>query len=92
MLSFLILSKKMALHILQKEMSVAKKRSTTSPTDGHNESCLDMARRLGEEAGAPFEDLPEEEKLRLLRAQLVKEMPFLAALYDDATDEENPDR
>lgn len=68
------------------------RKSTTSATDGHNESCLDMARRLGEEAGTPFEDLPEEEKLRLLREQLVKEMPFLAALFDDAAGEERRDR
>ncbi len=67
-------------------MFLAKNKSTTSPTDGHNESCLDMAKRLGEEAGTPFEDLPEEEKLRLLREQIIREMPFLAALYDDAAD------
>lgn len=69
-----------------------QRKTRTTSDDGHNESCLDMARRLGEEAGRPFEDLPEEEKLRLLREQLVKEMPFLAALYDDAADEESLDR
>lgn len=66
-----------------------KRKGAPSTADGHNESCLDMARRLGEEAGVPFEELPEEEKLRLLREQLIREMPFLAALYDDAADEES---